>query len=454
MSNNIGKRSADGVTRRTTSSSTKKLIDDIDIKRTAVGPQNRSADGVTRKQKKRLRIKKKPVIILVLILFIIFCGIHFYTHSKKYLFLKGLEKSYSDIMKVSSTFIDNYMPYINNDYVNNTNSVIKILTSEIDSKIHFNGDIYLNNSSNYFDLIIDANKAKYDLEMLSLNNKLHFKVDDSDFYYSELNNINFSNENYFHLLEMFVNTFKDNVKNSNLKKESAKVVVNSKNLNAEKITMHIDNNLYKKIVRSFYNNIKDDDVLLDMLVLLNGYADKKELIKFFEGDDISLSNDIYISVYLYKSSSIKIECTYGSDQSISTIVYDDCFEIYLGIEKSVSYIKFNNGKINLFLEGIAYGIGSYDDNFFEINFTDYSNKPIGNISYSINKNKNKYSNEFVINFDLSGFDIKVNSSNEIEVNKTIPNINVNDSIVVDNMKKNDKETLSELLTAINIIFAF
>ena len=405
------------------------------------------------KRRRRRRLKKGPVIVLALILLSIFGGIYFYTHSKKYLFLKGLDKSYDQIIKVTSNFIDNYMPYTNSNYYNNINSSFKVTTSEIDATIGFVGDVYMNDSSNYFDLNINTNGNEYGLNLLSKNNKLYFKIDDSKYYYTDFSNNNFSTDVYSELLEIFIDSLKDNIKKSNLEKESSKVVVNSKNYDTKKITLHIDNELYSKIVKSFYSNIKDNDDMLDVLLPLTNFSEKKELVNYLKSNNVSLSNDIYLSVYLYKSNLVKTELSYDSDQSISFISHDNYLEFNTVVEDSTSYIKFDNSKIDLFIDGIGYGTGTYDNKSFKIDFTDYNKNSIGNISYSMNDHGNKYSNKITLNLDLTDININIDSSNEIEVDKKAPNINVNDSIIVDNISVKDQETLSELLTNINLIFA-
>lgn len=406
------------------------------------------------KRKRRRRLKKGPKIILLLIVLLVVGGIYLYTHSKKYLFLKGLDKSYDEIMNVTNTFIDNYMPYTNGGYYNNMDSSIKVVTSEIDSTIDFDGGIYMSNSSNYFDLDITTNGTEYGLEMLSKDQKLHFKIDDSKYYYTSYNNVNLSNDNYSKLLSIFVDNLKDNIKSNNLEKENAKVMINSKNYNTKKITLHIDSELYQKTMKDFYSDIKNDTDMLDILLSLTEFSSREELIKYLESDNITLNSDVYLSIYLYKSSPIKMEIGYGFKQSISLISYDEYVEINAGVEDSLSYLKFDNKKVDLFIDGIGYGTGTYDDKSFEIDFTDYNKNSIGNVSYSINKNSNKYFNKIIFNLDLSDIDIGVDLSNQIEMDKKVPSINVNDSVIVDNMLEKDKKALSELLSTINLIFTF
>ena len=379
------------------------------------------------KRKRRRRLKKSVKLVFVLIILLVVGVMYLFTNSKKYLFFKGLTKSYDSIVGIVDTLSSNYVPYSNDSYYSKMNSSINVVTSEVDSNIKLNGDVYLDASSNYFDLSIDANKTMYGLEMLSKENKLYFKVDDSKYYYTNFTNTTYTKEDYYNRLSDLINTLKDDVKSSDLTKEKTSVLIDGKKYNTKKLTLHIDKELYDSIYESF----------------------NEEMSLF----DLDFDKDMYLSIYLYKSKPIQIDLN-SSGVKYSFVSYKEYFEFDLITINSMSYIKFKSGNIDLFIDGIAKGNGKYNDQSFKIDFTDLNNNSIGNISYSINKNNNKYINKMSFDLDLSEVDIKLDLSNEITPSKDIPNINVNNSIIVDNITNQDEETISKLLDTINIIFAF
>lgn len=415
------------------------------------------------KKRRRRKLKKRPfIILLVVFLCLILIGIYFYTHSDKYLFLKGLDRTYGNISNISDTFINNYIPYINSDYYNKTDSSINVVTSELDTNITFRGDIYLTDASNYYDLNIAANKTDYELEMLSKNNKLYYKIDDSKYYYTDYSDSNSSSDKYLKLLSAFIRSFKSNVKKNDLKSTSMEITINSKTYNTKKITFYIDDDNYKSIIKSFYSDIKNDDEMLDMFFSMTDYSSKEELIAYLEGNTISLdssfgTDSLEYSIYLYKSNPIKNEISYTLEDvtcSLAFIYNDDYIEFDSSEGESNSYIKFSDNKIDSHIDGIGYATGEYSDNSFNVDFVDYDKEPLGNIKYSIEKDGSKYKTSLLINLDLSEIEININSSNEIEIDKAIPDIDVSNSIVGDNMPESDKKTLEDLLSITNDIFAF
>jgi len=160
------------------------------------------------KRRRRRRLKKGPVFVLLLIvLLIISVTVYLYTHTSKYLFFKGLNKTYSYMENFS--FINNYVPYMDSNYYNKTNSSFLVKTSELDTNITFNGDIYLKDNTNYYDLDINANNTSYGLELFNTDSKIYYRIDDSKFYYDNYNNIgNFKYKDYLNLLSLFIDNFK------------------------------------------------------------------------------------------------------------------------------------------------------------------------------------------------------------------------------------------------------
>lgn len=420
---------------------------------------------MAKKRRRRRRLKKGPVLILLLIVIglISFCIFKIYISTSKYLFFKGLDKTYDNLNSHYSYLINNYVPYINNNYYNNTDTSIVVETSDIKDTIKFKGDIYLADSY-YFDLDVNANSVDYKLELLTRENKLYYKIDNSKYYYMDFVNNSFSNtDSYSKLLSVLIDSLSDNIGSSDLKKENYKVDINSKIYNTKKVTLNLTESKLKEVMISFYNEVKADEELLNCLLSSSRFIDKEALIDYiniaisgYEEELKNVSNDIYLtySVYLYKSKPIKNEIILG-DYQFAYIEHSDYIEFsYKETDSDYSYIKFNNGNINIFIYGIGYGNGTYDDSSFNIEFVDYDKKSLGTVSYSIDNNNDKYNVSLLLNIDLELLDISLDSNSIIEVNKAIPDVDVSESEINSNMTENDVESLEKLLTVIKDIIAF
>ncbi len=411
---------------------------------------------MAKKRRRRRKLKKGPVIVLILIICLIIGGIGFYlyTHTSKYLFFKGLDKTYSYLEDLS--FIDDYMPYINSNYYNKTDSSFKVKTSELDTNINFKGDIYLNDKSNYYDLDINTNNVNYGLELLNKDSRLYYRIDDSKYYYTNYDNVSsFKTNDYYDLLSLLIS----NLKSDEFKANDVEITINSKKYDTRKIMLILTDDEFKNMMNNFHKDILKDERLSYLYMSLIDVSTKEELTNYIDDYDIKFNQGIVTySIYFYKNKPIMNEIkdgVHGNDR-LGIITMDDYFEVrYTTLEEDISYLKVYDKKIDLFLDGIGYGKGKYTDNSIEIDFTDYEGASLGNISYSITKkNDNKFIVNFLIDIKLSELDYKIDSTNEITLDKQIPNVDTTNSIVIDNIPANDRETLSELLSTINLIFAF
>lgn len=409
-------------------------------------------------RKRRRKLKKGPVIGLLLILLLLILLLIFliYTNTNKYLFFKGISKTSENIIDSYNTFIDSYIPYINEDYYNNTDTSMRIDTEDLNKDINLKGDIYLTDKSNYFNLDVDVNKSKYELELLTKDNKLYYTIDNSRYYYMDYESNSFAN-NYSNLFEILIKAIKDNVSNSDFDKTKEDIIVNSKNYNTKKITLVLANEKYHEVMKAFYEKVKGSDDLLNTLFSISSYETKEELINYIDtyikSDKKTESNSLEYSIYLYKSNPIMNQINF-SDYEVSYITSDDYLEFNYYEEDSASYIKVFDNKIDLFINGIGYGNGKYDDNSFDVDFVDYDKKSLGSISYSIDKKSKNYSTKLDLLLELELIKLDIDSSNKINVNKAIPDIDISNSVISDNMTENDKKTLEELLSHINDIIAF
>lgn len=418
---------------------------------------------MAKKSKKRLKLKKGPVIVLVLLILLLVGSIfYFYTHTSKYLFFKNLDKSYDNLITTYDTFIEKYLPYINSNYHNQTNTSYLLKTSNENQNVKLNGNVYLDNFNYYYDLDINNGTKSYDFEMLSKNNNLYYKIDDSKYY-----SMPFKVDSYDYaapyqkLLAYFSASLKENVKSSDFNKSSENININSKIYNTKKITLVIRKKSYYEIIKTFYEKIKKDDDVINYLLTKSDFSSKDTFIKSMDllinlyKDNDKDNNDIVLrySLYIYKSKPIKsdIRISLGDNYQLSYIDYADYLEIdYKEKDGQTSYIKLSDKKIEMFVDGLGYGNGSYSDNAIDINFSDYNKKSLGYLKYSV---RDKYTTNIDINISLDNFILVVSSNNKIELDKKMPDVDVSGS-VSNNIVDSDKIKLNEVITLLNDIFMF
>ena len=411
-------------------------------------------------KKKKMKLKKGPVLVLILLIIgLISFGFYYYTHTSKYLFVKGINKTYDNVISNYETFIDNYFPYINDNYHNKTNTLVEIKTDDLEESLTLKGDIYLTDKDNYFDLSIDDNTLEYKLKLLSRDNNLYYKIDNSSFYKTPIEYGNYD-DSLKKLLSILMDSVKNNMSSSSFTKSDEDIEINGDKYNTKKITLNIKSSDYMKIVISFYEKLKNDDDLLNYFMYINDYQTKEELTNY-----IDYTIDIYkaklkektedevvckYSIYLYHSVPVMNELSFD-EYKISYVDYKDFLEVkYIEGDEYTSYMRVYEKKIDMFIDGIGYGKGKYDDTSFSIDFTDYDKKSLGHINHSYKSSKSK----FDVLFDLDGFAITIESDNSINVSDEIPNVDISNSVLEKNITSSDREKLNNVLSILNDIFAF
>ena len=368
-----------------------------------------------------------------------------FTHTDKYLFIKGIDKTYNNLISNYENINQKYFPYVNDDYYNKTNTNINVKTGEINENISLVGDVYLTSKDNYLKLGLNIDKTKYDLEMLSKDDKLYYKIDDSNYYNTSFNNNTFSTDTIVSLIDVLKRAIKENISGASLKDSKEKITINNKKYNSKKITLNIDEKIYNKIMLSFLVDVKKDDELIKSLLSFSNYNSKEELIKYIEDkinyydfalkksdDDKIISK---VSIYLDGSNLLRtdIELNGKNNYELSYINYENYFEMnYNEGDEYNSYVRIFNKKIDIFIDGIGYGNGTYSDSSFNINFTNYEKDKIGYINYSYKNNKS----DLDLSINLEGFNFLIKSDNEFTNIKSIPNIDIKDSKKMENMNSN------------------
>lgn len=411
-------------------------------------------------KKKKMKLKKGPVLVLILLIIVLISFVfYYYTHTSKYLFVKGINKTYDNVISNYETFIDNYFPYINDNYHNKTNTLVEIKTDDLEESLTLKGDIYLTDKDNYFDLSIDDNTLEYKLKLLSRDNNLYYKIDNSSFYKTPIEYGNYD-DSLKKLLSILMDSVKNNMSSSSFTKSDEDIEINGDKYNTKKITLNIKSSDYMKIVISFYEKLKNDDDLLNYFMYINDYQTKEELTNYIDS-----TIDIYkaklkektedesvckYSIYFYRSKPVMNELSFD-EYKISYVDYKDFLEVkYIEGDEYTSYMRVYEKKIDMFIDGIGYGKGKYDDTSFSIDFTDYDKKSLGHINYSYKSFKSK----FDVLFDLDGFAITIESDNSINVSDEIPNVDISNSVSEKNITSSDREKLNNALSILNDIFAF
>lgn len=256
------------------------------------------------------------------------------------------------------------------------------------------------------------------------------------------------------MFKVFVKAIKNNVSNSDFTKTKEKIGVNSKEYNTKKVSLTIDNALYNRIMKEFYENVKKSDVLISTLYSFTSYESIDALVNYMDSFNEKESNEeidsFEYSIYYYKSRPIK-HYLVGEDYELSYISIDSYKEINYTNAESTSYMTYENDEINIYLGNLGYVLCKLTDDSITATIVDMDKKSLGSLEYKIS---GEYSNELALVLDLELIHLEIDSKNKIEVNKELPKVNVSDSISSENISEIDSQTLDELLYLLNGIIAF
>lgn len=408
--------------------------------------------------KRRRRLKKSVKVVLGIILISLVGLLVFliYSNTSKYLFFKGISKSSNEVIDICNDLLSQYMPFYEDYYYNNTNTSINVETNELDDSMVFKGDIYLAKDSNYYNLDIDVNKNKYNLDLYNKDNRLYYSIDDSKYYYKNADlDLNFNYE-YEELFKVLIKSLKSNVSNSDFVKTKENININNKDYNSKKISLVIDTDLYNEVMKDFYTKVMKDDSLIDSLFSISSYETRDMLVNFMEGfinngfNDKDLSYEY--SIYYKGSKPIKHNII-GNDLDLSYVSVSDYIEINYTSLDSVTSITYIDDNIDIYFSNIGYIKCSLSDEKIDAKFTDMNGNSLGNFSYKISGDS-KYDVSVSLRLKLELITIEVNSTNKIEVDKKIPNINVGNSISEEHITTEDSERMNELMQFLNTIIAF
>ena len=409
--------------------------------------------------KKRRMILKKSIRIILSLILVSLVGILvflIYSNTSKYLFFKGITKSSDEIMDIYNDLLSQYMPYYDDYYYNNTNTSINVETNELDDSLVFKGGIYLTKDSNYFDLEIDANKNKYNLDLYNKDERLYYSIDDSKYYYKDMGESLDISYEYDSLFTALIKSLKSNVSNSDFVKTKEDIGINGETYNSKKISLVIDNSLYNEVMKDFYKKVKKDDSLINALYSISTYETKEMLINYMDSFIKNGSNDKDLSyeysIYYKGSKPIKHNII-GKDLDISYVSISDYKEINYTSVDAITTITYKDDSIDIYFSNIGYIRCKLYDERIEASFVDMNDNSLGNFSYKITGDK-KYDIVMSLNLKLELITISINSTNKIELNKKVPTINVSNSTSEVNITDEDAAIKDELMQFLNTIIAF
>ncbi|MBR1413195.1 MAG: hypothetical protein IJ574_00800 [Bacilli bacterium] len=316
---------------------------------------------------------------------------------------------------------------------------------------NFNVDVNLKKSSDNLEAKIDAlldNKNLVNLETILKDNTLYYKLlKNSEKYYSyNLNNFqeNMNNENINVqiFIDLFNETIKENIMDSDFKKSSEKIKVDNEEIKTTKYSLEINKKLNERFMKAFLTKIKDNKTAIESLTNISGLEEKdlkesiNNSIKEYKYEGESLYLDLYI-----KSSELK-RLDFGSKKEKITTIYG-ASKVY----DLSSILNIKEAKIIV------------DDKQLEVKLND---KDV-NMSLTI---KGEDKKEFTASIKASGVEFSINGTYCIEEvkkdeeYKNITNMNVKykyDGVSIEipvkingTTKKVDKLEIPNVKKAINI----
>ena len=352
---------------------------------------------------------KGLIIIIVIFILLIILGMGYFFLSKpKNMLLLSVQKYISDsnvgknINSISSTYNLSFEIKSNKEEMNKIFDIYnnlklsglyeidlnkKIANIEIGStykdKTLLNGSMYLEDNNYYFLLEgIYDNYIKYPNNKLT-NNNVSNDVDKKD-----ITNV----------INGFKNSIKHSIKDEYLTKNKEKVTINNKEYNLNKITLTIDKNNFKPIMKDIFTYLKNDKNFVNSI-----NNNSKE-------DIITKIDDILNNLDKLNEEDILIEI------------------------KINFYIKnFTNELLKLEIKNNMSGVEIFNFNMIENNIDMFIKEKENIINFKYTKNNN----ENVIELSNQEVSMKINYNIDTKYNKTIINKDVSKTIELD--KLTDKE---------------
>lgn len=315
--------------------------------------------------------------------------------------------------------------------------------AEIVNKLELTVDTNINYQDKQSSMTYGLNYNNTNLANLDLylnNNKAYANLNDL---YDKVIDLNSENINLSEIWEI-----KKNKEYKIIIEETADVL--KKSLNKEFFTVSDENNLEKHtltlkgnnlyiIGKNFISNLKSNKKLMNALIEVTGKSEQDivEIIGEYVNDLENTQDKLVINIYLKKNTVEKINVNYNEEIIDINRTKDNTYEIVVqnnvigNIEVSKNKIKLNidyeNNVINLELNT------NKNDSNFKLNGTIDNDE----LDVTLSKNDNKINGEVKVKSNEYKTDITLTFNLTQKEKVTIKNMNVGNSININDMKESD-----------------
>lgn len=326
----------------------------------------------------------------------------------------------SDYLKQLSISSPEYLVYLN--LINNLSKTDNQLIFKQDKD---NEKLFIDYKSTYnsnelisYKYLIENNTEYYYLKGF-LDNYINNGTSN---YFETLKNNETNRENIKYVYEVFINSFKDNLKKEYFTKTGEKVEIAGKEKTLQKVTLELDNNRLIDIFTHILEDLKKDEKANKILTGIdNDFKDKKVSKKTTYLDkDQKLIFSAYVDNLTYKIKKYQLDI----------VAKDDCNTITYEVDKQDILNIYENKTL------VSSSLITYKENQIIMDIKDKYKNSIGQI---LIKNEN---NSYQISVNIQKDDVNFNFS----INQNLDNIKKNKSY-------NSKLNIIGLISSQNSVLA-
>jgi len=390
---------------------------------------NDSPNPISKPKKKG----NKKILIISLLLIIIIGILVFFMYQKintpKNIFIKNLNKQLNQNERLDNTkklyeMLENGVNIFADNQV-----IIKENKEEI-LNFDFNIDLIddISNKQQYYNMVLlNKDQEIINLEGLSKDKKLYFKIKDifDKFYYIEgIEYSNLYNNNYQKLIDNIKNSLNDYFTEDKFVKTNRNLIINKKERNATIITVSLTEKQLSDLAVKMLENIKKDQEVLKMFV-----TEENSLESITE----NLEETIKSEKELNKNLSDEVKITYDMYlESNNLLLQEIKIEDYkIRIEGSTS------GKIEISQNDTIYAKIDYKEDNMVINFEVEKTKITIDFTFDEKFNKNKVEGEYTIKLSYDQYDVNIDSKVTIDNEVKIDNIDLKNAKSIEKITEDE-----------------
>ncbi len=428
---------------------------------------------------------KKRIIGIICASLAIICiisGVILYIWTQpKNIFIDSLQKMSNRVFDINENKASNTLEqFLTNQeiYQMNLNSSININSSTINiNNLMVNMNYQVDQTNNK--AIINCNLSNDETQNSSLwgidayltENKLYYRIKDvmEKYYYKDIN-LSFNNNqtqlsNIKYLYDKIINSLERKLKHDAFKTGSTTINIANKNLKVKTITIAFTNKLLTDILKDVISSFENDQKALDILMTLTATTNEKDLKDIldnildestadYSSEEVLFTYEMDLKdtqVLLHKISIENEELIYSNYKNQYSFIYrsNDSNVVNLSVTKKNSNTYIIEGS----LLGLYNIEGSYnkDNNKQQLSLNLMANKEQqGKVDLEIINQKEISNKQYTkeIQLDLHIADINISASTTVngETLDKLPEIDVTDSIAIDDLFSGDVDNLnSELL---------